>query len=139
MLGAPALIRTRTLQATDQVWVSRISEPCGLTVENSLAEGVVEEDVLHIELLNWPVMGDSNSEHRVNGGRFHNRAESLIVVDPRVLSETPKDPASLVAIKGPVGMKFVREDPLAGDDVGAMGPGEALKSHCSSGPHTRPP
>jgi hypothetical protein len=49
----------------------------------------MEEGVLHIELLNWPVVGDNNSEHRVNGGRFHNRAESLIVVDPRALSETP--------------------------------------------------
>jgi hypothetical protein len=41
----------------------------------------VEEDVLHIELLNGPVAGDSNNEHRVNGGWFHNRAESLIVVE----------------------------------------------------------
>jgi hypothetical protein len=33
---------------------------------------------------------------------------------------TPKDPASLVAIKGPVSAKLVREDPLASDDVGAL-------------------
>jgi hypothetical protein len=79
----------------------------------------VEEGVLHIELLNWLVAGDSNSEHRANDGRFHNLAKSLIVVDPWALSETSEDPASLVAIKGPVGMKLVREDPLAGDDVGA--------------------
>jgi hypothetical protein len=86
----------------------------------------MEEGVLHIELLNWPVAEDSNSDHRANGGRFHNRAKSHIVVDPGALCETPEDPASLVAIKGPVGVKLVREDPLAGDDVRAMGPGNKL-------------
>jgi hypothetical protein len=43
-----------------------------------------------------------------------------------VLCETPDDPASLVAIKGTVGAKLVREDPLASDDVGAMGLGDKL-------------
>jgi hypothetical protein len=86
----------------------------------------VEEDVFHIELLNWPVAGDSNSEHRANGGQFHDRAESLVVVDPGALSETPENPSSPVAIKGPVGTKLVREDPLAGDDVGATGSGDKL-------------
>jgi hypothetical protein len=86
----------------------------------------MEEGVFHIELVNWPVAGDNNSEHRVNGGRFHNRAESLIVVDPEALTETPEDLANLVAIKGSVGMKLVCEDPLVVDDVGATGPGEKL-------------
>jgi hypothetical protein len=43
-----------------------------------------------------------------------------------VLSESLEDPASLVAIKGSVGAKLVREDPLVGDDVGATGPGDKL-------------
>jgi hypothetical protein len=86
----------------------------------------VEEDILHIELLNGPVTGDSSGEHRVNGDRFHNRAESLIVVDSEALSEIPKDPASLVAIKATVSAELVREDPLAGDDVGALRPGNNL-------------
>jgi hypothetical protein len=86
------------VQATDQVRVSWIREPCGLTAKNSLAEGAVEEGVLHIELLNGPVTGDGSSEHRANGGRFHNRAKSLIIVDPEAQSETPVDPASLIEI-----------------------------------------
>jgi hypothetical protein len=106
--------------------VSWIHKPCGLTEENSLIEGDVEEGVLHIELLNEPVTGDSNSEHHASGGWFHNRAESFVVVDPGALSETPEDPASLVAIEGPVGAKLVREDPLASDDVGATAPGDKL-------------
>jgi hypothetical protein len=79
----------------------------------------MEEDILHIELLNWPVMGDSSGEHRAHRGRFHNRAESLVVVDSGALSETLKDQASLVANDGPVNAELVREDPFAGDDVGA--------------------
>jgi hypothetical protein len=104
--------------------VSWIHEPCGLIAENSLIESVVEECILHIELLNGSVMGDSSSEHRVNGGRFHNRTESLIVVDPRALNETPEDSASLIAIEGPVGMKLVHKNPLVSDDVGATGLGD---------------
>jgi hypothetical protein len=56
----------------------------------------------------------------VHGGRIHNRAESLVVVDSGALSETPKDPVSLVAIEGPISAEFVHEDPFAGDDVGAL-------------------
>jgi hypothetical protein len=86
----------------------------------------MEEAILHIELLNWPVVGDSNSKHCANGGRFHNRAESLIVVDSEALSETPEDLASNVAIKGPVGTKLVREDLITGHDVRAMRLGDKL-------------
>jgi hypothetical protein len=80
----------------------------------------MEEDILHIELLNRPVMGDSSGEHHAHSGRFHNRAESLIVVDSGALSETPKDLASLVVIEGPVSAELVCEDPFANDDVGAL-------------------
>jgi hypothetical protein len=83
----------------------------------------MEEGIFHIELVNWPVAGDSNSEHRVNSGWFYNRVESLIVVDPEALTETPKDLANLIAIKGSISMKLVCEDPLAIDDVGATGSG----------------
>jgi hypothetical protein len=86
----------------------------------------VEEGVLHIKLLNWSVAGDNSSKHRVDNGRFHNRAESLVVVDPRMLGETPKDQVGFVAIKRPIGTKLVCENPLAGDDVGATGPGDKL-------------
>jgi hypothetical protein len=105
---------------TNQVGVSWIGKTRGLAAVDSLNEGVMEKDILHIELLNQLVMGDSSGEHRAHDGRFHNRAESLIVVDSGTLSETPKDPASLVAIKGSVSAKLVREDPFAGDDVGAL-------------------
>jgi hypothetical protein len=62
----------------------------------------------------------------VNGGQFHNRAESLIVVDSEALSETPKDPVSLVVIKGPVSAELVCEDPLTRDNIGALRSGNKL-------------
>jgi hypothetical protein len=105
---------------TKQVGVGWIDETRGLLIVDSLSEGAMEEDILHIELLNQPVMGDSSGEHCVYNGQFHNRAKSLLVVDSGALSETPKDPASLVAIKGPVSVKLVCEDPFASDDVGAL-------------------
>jgi hypothetical protein len=52
--------------------------------------------------------------------RFHNQAESLVVVDSGALSETPKDLASLIVIEGPVSAELAREDPFADDDVGAL-------------------
>jgi hypothetical protein len=105
---------------TNQVGVSWIGETRGLAVVDSLSEGAIEEEILHIELLNRPVMGDSSGKHRAHGGRFHNRAETLVVVDSGMLSETPKDLASLVAIEGPVSAELVREDPFPGADAGAL-------------------
>jgi hypothetical protein len=104
---------------TNQVEVSWIGETRGLAAVDSFSEGAMEEGILHIELLNQPIMRDSSGEHHAHGGRFHNRAESLVVVDSRALSETPKDLASLVAIDGPVNAELMCEDPFASDDVGA--------------------
>jgi hypothetical protein len=114
------------VQVTDQVRVSSVDEACGLAAEDCLGVSAVEEDIFHVELLNGSVTGDSSGEHRVNSGRFYNRAEGLIVVDSGALSKTPKDPTGLVAIKGPVSTKLIREDPLAGDNVGALRSGNQL-------------
>jgi hypothetical protein len=105
---------------TNQIEVSWIGKTRGLAAVDSLSEGAMEEGILHIELLNRPVMGDSSDEYCAHGGQFHNRVEGLIVVDSGALSETPKDPASLVAIKGPVSAELVCEDLFASDDVGAL-------------------
>jgi hypothetical protein len=97
--------------------VSRIRKASQLAAVDCLSEGAVEKSVLHVELLNRPVMGNNNGEYHAHDGRFHNRPERLIVVHTGALSETPEDPTSLVAIEGAIGMKLVGEDPLAGDDV----------------------
>jgi hypothetical protein len=105
--------------------VSRVGEAHGLAAEDRLRESAVEEGIFYDELLG-PGTGGSRGEHHLNSGRFYNRAEALVVVDSGALSETPKDPMGLVAIKGPVSMELVHEDPLAGDNVGAWRSGNQL-------------
>jgi hypothetical protein len=100
--------------------VSRVGEARGLAVEDCLGESAVEEGIFHVELLNGPVMEDSSGEHRVNSDWFYNRAKGLVVVDFGVLSETPKDSTSLVTIKGTISTELMREDPLTGNNVGAL-------------------
>jgi hypothetical protein len=80
----------------------------------------MEEGIFHVELLNGLGTGDNSSEHHANSGRFYNWVEGLVVVDSGVLSETLKGPTSLVVIKGPISTELVREDPLVGDNVGAL-------------------
>jgi hypothetical protein len=65
------------LQAADQVGVSRIHKASRLAAIDCLSEGAVEKSVLHIELLNRPVMRNNNEEYRAHDGRFHNRPERL--------------------------------------------------------------
>jgi hypothetical protein len=86
----------------------------------------VEEGIFHVELLNESGTGDNSDEHRANSGRLHNRVEGLVVVDPGALSETPQDSTGLVAIKGPISTELVRENPLVGDNVGALRSGNQL-------------
>jgi hypothetical protein len=88
----------------------------------------VEEDVLHIQLLNRPDARCGNSEHRASGGRFHNWTESLIVLHPGVLSEASENPVSLVEVESPIGEELVCEHLLASDNIGAMGSGNKLPS-----------
>jgi hypothetical protein len=102
----------------------------------------VEEGVLHIELLNRPGVRCGESKHRADGGRFYNRAESLVVVHPRALSEVLENLASLVAVESPIGEELVCEDPLTIYDVGAMGPGNKFSCPIAhQGPilHSRTP
>jgi hypothetical protein len=79
----------------------------------------VQEGVLDVELVNWSAASEGQREHRADGGRLHNRAEGLIVVNSEALSEAPKNPASLIPLQGTIGPPLVRPDPLVGDDVGA--------------------
>jgi len=81
----------------------------------------VKKGVLHVQLVNRPGTGCGDAEYRSYGGRFDNRAESLVVVDALALGEASDNPASLVASEGPIGMELVPEDPLHGHDVGARG------------------
>jgi len=76
--------------------------------------------------MHGPGASESQGEHRADGGRLHHRAESLVVVDPRALSEAPKNPTSLVPLKRTISPPLVSLDPLAGDDVSARWMGHQI-------------
>jgi hypothetical protein len=114
------------VQATDRVSMSRVGEARGLVAEDCLRESAVEEGIFHVEPLKGPVTRDSSGEHRAHSGWFYIWDEGLVVVNSRALSETPKDPTGLVAIKGPVSTELVHEDPVAGDNVGVLRLGDQL-------------
>jgi hypothetical protein len=59
----------------------------------------MEEGVLHIKLMNLPVLGVSKGENCADCGWLDDRTESLVVINSRPLSETTEDPAGFVAIK----------------------------------------
>lgn len=59
------------------------------------------------------------SQDCANSHRFHHWAESLIVVNTRLLSETPKNPSGLVPLQRAIDL--MSEDPLGGDNVTISG------------------
>jgi hypothetical protein len=114
------------VEPTDHVRARGVHEPRRLTAVDGLGEGTVQEGVLDVELVNWPGASEGQREHHADSGRLHNRAEGLIVVDSRALSEAPKNPSSLVSLQGTIGPPLVRPDPLAGEDVGAERTGHQI-------------
>ena len=80
----------------------------------------MEESILDVQLMNRPRTGQSQSENNSDSGRFDNRTESLILVDASPLSESPKNPTSLVTIKRAISQKFTSKDPFTRNEVDAM-------------------
>lgn len=78
----------------------------------------MEESSFHIKLMNQPTVGERQGQHCANGGGLDDGAENLIKVNAKSLSETPKNPASFVSLKGAISMELVLEYPLVGDDIG---------------------
>ena len=78
--------------------------------------------------MHGPPARESQREHRADGGWLHHRAEGLVVVDTGALSEAPENPASLVPLKSAISPALVGPDLLAGDDVGARGTRDQIRS-----------
>ena len=68
-----------------------------------------------------PVLAGDNREYGADRRRFDNRRECLLEVDAWALMEATNNPPSFVVFEGAVGVEFVLEDPLAGDDLGISG------------------
>lgn len=81
----------------------------------------MEEGILDVELVYWPIAGDGKTEDGMDCGGLDDRTKGLVEVDAGTLGKATKNPASLVPIEGAVSMELVLEDLLAGDDVHAGG------------------
>jgi hypothetical protein len=103
------------------IGLCRIKKSSRLATVDGLREGVVQERIIHIKLMNWPGPRDGLGEHGVDRGQLNHRAEGLIVVNAGSLDEAVKNPTNLVPFQGAIGIKLVLENPLADEDVGANG------------------
>jgi hypothetical protein len=87
----------RLVQEADKGWVSRVLKTSRLRAVYSLSENPVKEGVLDVELVNGPLTRQCKGQHRAHRGRFDNRAERLIKVDARTLSEATDDLAGVIS------------------------------------------
>jgi hypothetical protein len=79
----------------------------------------MEKCVGHIEQACWPLVSCNKSKYGAGCGWLYHESKCLAKVDAWVLCEAVHDPSCLVSLEAAVRMKFVLEDPFAGDDVGA--------------------
>jgi hypothetical protein len=97
----------------------RINKSSRLAAVDDLREGVMQEHILHIKLMNWPGARDDQGEHGADRGQLDHRTKGLIVVDAGSLGEVVKDLESLVPLQRTVGFELVLENLFVGDNVGA--------------------
>jgi hypothetical protein len=98
-----------------------INKSSRLAVVDGLQKGVMQDRILHIELMNRLGAGDGQGEHGADRGQLDHWAEGLIVVDAGSLGEAAKNLTSLVLFHGAIEIEPVPENPLAGDDARANG------------------
>lgn len=77
----------------------------------------MNEGVVDVELVDWPVTCCSQGEDGANDSRFDDRAGRIVVVDVGVLREAANNPSGFVLFKVTVLLELVAVDPLPTDDV----------------------
>jgi len=82
-----------------------------------LREIAMEEGVLHVELMHWPVTSSSKVQHGANGCWLDNRREGLVEVEAGALREVTDNPTRFATLQGAIGMEFVLENPFASDHM----------------------
>jgi len=63
---------------------------------NNLREITIEEGVFDTHLIEWPLMGNSESKKSVNKYHFCHRGKSLLIIDTILLCEFPGNETSLI-------------------------------------------
>ena len=77
----------------------------------------MKESVLHIELMDRPVLRVSQSEDGANSSWLDDRTEGFIVINTGTLCKPAKHPSSFVSVQRTISMKLVFENPFAGDHI----------------------
>lgn len=77
----------------------------------------MKKNILDVELMNRPVVGERQAEDCADGGWFDNWTESLIIVHTRPLSESAKDPTSLISLQRTIEIQLMFEDPFSSDHI----------------------
>lgn len=72
-------------------------------------------------MISRPLMRRDERDDGANRGRLDDGAERVAEVDAGPLGKALDDPSRLVPLERAVGVQFVLEDPLAADDVDAVG------------------
>lgn len=71
----------------------------GLLAIHLLGETGVEECIVDVHLVNWPLVGGSDGEHNPDRGSLDDGREGLVEVNTRALREAADDPSCLVPFK----------------------------------------
>jgi hypothetical protein len=101
--GEPSLGRLtktvkRFVEAADDLRAFWVREADGLLTQHIFIEMPVEKGIGDIQLMSWPLFRHGNGEHSAHDGRFNNRCEGFLKVNPGALSETAHNPPCLVSI-----------------------------------------
>ena len=108
----------RPREKTDSIWLLRILKAGGLVAVDALGEVAMQEGVGDVELMCRPVLAGDEHEHGADCRWFDHRRERLLEVDAGSLMKATDNPPGFVTLEGAVGVQFVLEHPLAGDDLG---------------------
>ena len=95
----------------------RVKEARWLSTIDRFLEIAMKKGILVVQLTERPRVGGGDAEDDADGSGFDDGGESFPVVDAGLLSETTQYPTSFVPCQGPVGMKRVMVDPLAGHNI----------------------
>jgi hypothetical protein len=111
----------RLVQATNKIRAGAVNKTSRLHTINCLVKGAMQESILDIKLMNRPIMIESNCENCAYSSRLDHGTEGLIKINSRTLSETSKNPTSLVSLKRTVSTILMAINPLAGHNISSRG------------------
>jgi hypothetical protein len=101
----------RFLKKTSMIRSRGILKTKRLLTVNCFLKKAMEESIFDVELVNRPLRRDDCTEYYANGAGLNNRRESFIIVNAMLLRKSATNPASFIARKTTVGVKFLTKKP----------------------------